>query len=143
MATTFAFFHDAALTTEVTAADPIDVTALSPGGAATDVQLWFGSTTADVQVQANSDPGVDDIEISIADSDGVGAGNATTACKLATSQVGLGAAVAGDPLTIGPTLTGGVANAMPFWLRVTNAQTVVGVYTDLSLATNTLIETPV
>jgi hypothetical protein len=143
MAITFKFYHDAALTSEVTSGNPIAITALHPGGSATDVQLWLGSTATDTQAQANSDPGVDDIEISIADSDGGGAGNATTACKLATSQGGLSTAVAGDPLPIGPTLASGVAKAMPFWLRVTNAQTVVGTYTDLSLATNTLVESPV
>ena len=143
MAITFTFYHDAALTSEVTSGNPIAITALHPGGSATDVQLWLGSTATGTQAQANSDPGVDDIEISIADSDGGGAGNASTACKLATSQGGLATAVAGDPLAVGPTLASGVVNAMPFWLRVSNAQTVVGTYTDLSLATNTLVESPV
>lgn len=142
MTTSFKFYHDAALTSEVTAANPVEITALHPGGAATDVQLWIGSTETDVQVQATSDPGVDDIEISIADSDGSGAGNADTACKLATSQAALAAAVAGDPLAIGPTLTSGTGNAVTFWLRVTNAQATVGVYTDLSLETNGLTEVP-
>lgn len=143
MATTFKFYHDSALSSEVTAANPVEITALHPGGAATDVQLWIGSTETDTQAQATSDPGVDDIEISIADSDGGGAGNATTACKLATGQAGLAAAVAGAALAIGPTLTSGVANAVTFWLRITNAQATVGVYTDLSLETNDLTETPV
>lgn len=143
MTTTFKFYHDSALTSEVTAANPVEITALYPGGSATDVQLWIGSTATDTQVQATSDPGVADIEISIADSDGGGSGNADTACKLATSQGGLAAAVAGDPLAIGPTLTSGVGNATTFWLRVTNAQATVGVYTDLSLETNGLTETPV
>lgn len=142
MATSFKFYHDSALTTEVDASNPIEIAAVHPGGTYTDVQLWLGSVDADVQVQADSDPGVDDIEIAIVDADGGGTGNADTACKLATSQVGLAAAVAGDPLAIGPTLASGVANAYPFWLRVSNAATVVGVYTDLSLETNDLIESP-
>lgn len=53
----------------------------------------------------------------------VGASHQTTEVKLATTQVGLDAAVAGAPLTVGTSVLGGAANAYEFWMRVTNAVT--------------------
>ena len=142
MATSFKFFHDAALTSEVTSANPIQISHVYPGGAASDVQLWLGCTDAALQTEADSDPGVDDIEISISDADGGGTGNASTAVKLATSQGGLAGATAGAALAIGPRISGGVAGAFAFWLRFTNAATAAGAYTDIGLLTNTLRDSP-
>lgn len=142
MAISFKFYYDAALTSEVNAANPIEISAIYPGGPYTDVQLWLGSATATNEVQAESDPGVDNISISIVDSDGALLGNETTAVKLATSQGGLSGASAGAALAVGATLYGGIAGAFPFWMRFDNAQALVGTYTDISLTTNSMLESP-
>ena len=142
MSTSFKFFHDAALTTAVSSANPIQISHIYPGGATTDVQLWLGCADADLVTEADSDPGVDDIEISISDGDGGGTGNASTAVKLATAQSGLAGATAGAALAVGPSISGGVAGAFAFWLRFSNAAATAGVYTDISLVTNTLRDSP-
>jgi hypothetical protein len=143
MAITYAFFHDSALTEEITALNPITATqdendTLAP----VDVQIWFGSATAGSQVQADSDPGVDDIEVSIADSNGA-TGQTTTAIRLATSQPGLASATPGAALAIGTSVSAGSANAVAFWVRIDDGTGTYGSYTDLSLQTNTLRQTPV
>jgi hypothetical protein len=140
MAITFKFYHDAALTQEVTALNPIAATqdtanSLGP----VDVQLWFGSVTASVKVQATSDPGVDQISITPTDSAG-GSGEPATALKLATSQAGLTGATAGAALSAGVTINSGTSNAFAFWVRIDDATAAVGAYTDLSLDTNDLTE---
>ena len=61
--------------------------------------------------------------------------------KLAATQGGLAAAVAGDPLNLGLTIIGGVGNAVSFWVRATDPDFVVQTTTQLSLAMNTLNET--
>jgi hypothetical protein len=138
MAITFSFYFDSALTQPVSSGDPIPFT--FEGAGSGDVQLWFGSTTSSVKVQATSDPGTDSITITPTDSDS-GTGEPNTAIKLATSQGGLTAATAGAALAIGTTVNSGTGGAFSFWLRVTNVLTTVGVYTDLSLLTNNLTET--
>ena len=134
MPITFAFFHDAALTTPVNAGNPIT----GPG----DKQLWLGSTTANVKARALANPGVDPIEIQVADSNS-GSGQATTAARLATSQSGLAAATPGTDLEVGPQILSGVANAYPFWLRLTDQTGITGSYTDLSLVHTDITEGPV
>lgn len=131
---TFAFYHDAGLTTPVNSGNPV----IGPG----DVQLWWGSNTADVRARALSDPGVDPIEISIADSN-AGSGQPTTAVKLATSQAGLASATAGAALEIGAQVLSGVAGAFTFWARLTDATGVTGSYSDLSLIHTDIQEDPV
>jgi hypothetical protein len=137
MSGTFNFFTDAALTVALS-------TDLQASGSSSDFRLWFGSAaTADAyQVQASSDPGVDQIEISITDS-APGTGHANTAVKLALSESGLATAVAGDPLDIGTSVTSGAANAVEVWVRVTDAIGSLTVSTELGLTTNTLEESAV
>ena len=141
MATTFKFYHDSALTQPVTTSSPITATqdtanSLSP----VDVQLWLGSTTSSVKVQASSDPGTDTINITPTDA-ASGSGEPNTAIKLATLQSGLTAATAGAALSAGTTINSGSGSAFSFWMRIDDATATVGVYTDLTLETNTLIET--
>jgi hypothetical protein len=138
MAITFGFFFDSALTQPVSSGDPIPFS--FEGAGSGDVQLWFGSLTSSVKVQATSNPGTDSITITPTDSDS-GTGEPNTAIKLATSQGALTAATAGASLAIGTTINSSTGSAFPFWARITNALTTVGVYTDLSLATNDLTET--
>lgn len=140
MALSFNFYFDAALTQPVTAETPIS--AAFTGAASTDLQLWFGSTASSTQVQDLTTPGTTPISISPSDS-AAGSGQPDTALKLSTSQAGLDTATAGATLEIGTTVLSGVANAFPFWLRISNALTAVAVYTDLSLITSEIIESPV
>lgn len=140
MAITFKVYHDSALTTPVTAGDPIAAT--FDGAGSSDVQLWFGSTTSSVKVQVTSNPGVTPITLTPTDA-ASGSGQPATAIKLATTQGALASATAGAALSIGATVTSGTANAFSFWVRLTNALTVVGAYTDLTLETPALTESAV
>jgi len=143
MAITFGFFHDALLTQPVAGGTPIAATQAADNSiAAVDKPLWFGSPTPSKKAQVSSSPGVAQIAVSIADSAG-GSGLATTAIKLATTQGGLAGATAGAALNIGATVTSGTANAVALWARIDAPAIAAGVYTDLSLTTQTLVETTV
>lgn len=143
MAVSIKFYHDAALTQEVNSADPLyalqdTVNSLAP----VEKQVWLGSTATGTVFKANSNPGVDNIAVSAADSDGA-TGQTTAAVKLATTSGGLATATAGAPLTVGTTLNSGVAGAFTFWVQLDDQAAAIGAYTDLSLTTNSLNETPV
>lgn len=143
MAVSLKFYSDAALTQEVNAASPIyalqdTANSLTP----VQKQLWLGSTATGTVFKATSNPGVADIVISVTDSNGV-TGQTTAAVKLATTQAGLAAAVAGASLTVGPTRNSGVSNAFTFWTQLDDVAAAVGSYTDLGLTTNALNEDPV
>lgn len=134
----FGIYHDSALTTPVETGTPVPSNSL----ALQDVQLWAGSANAAWKLQAESAPGVDAITLTPTDS-ASGSGQPYTAVKLATSQAGLDAAVAGAALDIGNTVTGGAGNAFPFWVRVVPTLTVADVFTNLSLQSNAVVESPV
>lgn len=143
MAVTFKFYHDSALTQEITSGNPLtaiqDAAGLLP---AVDKTIYFGSVTVGNKVQAVSDPGVDPVSISIVDAD-AGTGAPATEFKLALSSGGLAAAVAGAALDLSHTINSGVANAVPIYTRRDSSLSVAGTYTDISLQTNSLTETPV
>jgi len=147
MALTFKIFSDAALTTEQVG----NLVATQNADSSTppiEFQLWFGSLgsagadTADRKVQADSDPGVDAVELTVVDS-APGSGHEATEVKLALTQGGLAGAVAGDPLSLGVTVTSSIANATEFWVQVDDATGVVGTSTELSVDTVLLRETDV
>ncbi len=102
-----------------------------------DFQFFYGSLVADVKAEANSNPGVDNIVISVDDSD-PGNNHEDTEIKLATTQGGLAAATPGASLTVGTEVLSGDANDFELWVRVTNAVTTVSTITELSIATNTV-----
>lgn len=145
----FTFYHDSAgapnfsrplKTLDELLAD-IDIDA----GGAPEKRIWFGSDIAGSKVEANSNPGVDQIAVSINDSN-LGNSNVATRVKLATTQAGLPGAVAGASLNIGTVVNGGSANAKEIWVRYTgpaneNAGVAIS-YTDLSLRPNALKHTP-
>lgn len=142
MAISFSFFHDSALTQPVDAENPITATqdttnSMDP----VDVQIWFGSTATGMVATAESDPGVDDILVTIVDADDE-TGEPDTAVSLATSQVGLDTATPGASLSLGTSIESGSANAIAFWVRIDDATEEAGAYTDLSLVTNDLAEDP-
>lgn len=143
MAVSLKFYSDAALTQEVNSGDPVyalqdTVNSLAP----VQQQLWLGSTATGTVFKATSNPGVDDIAVSVTDSNGA-TGQTSAAIKLATTQGGLTSAVAGDPLTVGTSITSGVSNAFTFWIELNDVAAAVGSYTDLGITTNDLNEDPV
>lgn len=143
MAVSFKFYHDSALTQEITAGNPITATQDTLGTIApVDKHIYFGSTATSTQAQADSNPGVDQVYVDIVDA-ASGSGEPDTALKLATTQAGLDSATAGSSLNIGTTINSGSGSAVSVWLRIDDATATVGSYTDLSLQTNTLLETPV
>lgn len=166
-----------------------------------DLTVYFGSTDSTVQLQANSNPGVDDIVLTPTDTledwevatgyslgdliepttpnglvykcttagtshaateptwPTVGIGSTVsdntvvwtlmgdrhelTEIKLALDSGDLGAATPGDPLNLGNTILGGVAEALPIYIRITNAVTTVRNNTpdpELALYLNEVIE---
>ena len=139
--TTQVFYTDSGLTTPLSAA--LSVLQKTDGSIGpVDLQLRLGIDDAGLKLQANSDPGVDQIVISPVDAD-AGNGNPVTSVTLATTQLGLDSAVAGDPLNAGTTIVGGAGGAFEFWARVEDLTDTVGTYTDLSIETNDLDILPV
>lgn len=126
----FQFWNDAALTV-AGASNPVQQSDNSI--APVQEQKWLGRPDGNFLYQADSNPGVDNIVISIVSS---GAGQPTTAIKLAITQAGLATATAGAPLTVGTSMQSGVANAFTFWAQYDDALLVAGTYANLSLKTN-------
>lgn len=65
---------------------------------------------------------------------------------LALTEPDLGTNVAGDPLDIGPTILGGVVNAVEVWIRVENAVTRVESntgYPEVGININEVVETAI
>lgn len=140
MAITLKFYHDSGLTSEVTVANPITASQDVAGTIGpVQKQVWVGSTTASRKFRANSNPGVDQIALSIVDA-AAGSGEPATMMKLATTQAGLAGAVAGASLNLGTQILSGVANAISFWLEIDDQTAAVGNYTDVTPQTNILLE---
>lgn len=89
--------------------------------------------------QATSNPGVDDIVLSIVDS-AAGSGHESSEVKLAESSAGLDTATAGAPLNFGTEILKGAANKKTVYARVDDATGVVGTETELSLQFNDVTE---
>ena len=107
------FYSDAALLNEITS---LKATTYPD----TTFRVFYGSTDDTMKIEAQSDPGVDDLQIMVEDTT-PGSGHETTAVKLADSESGLTSAVSGDPIVIGTFLNGGAGGAFEFWVRVTDA----------------------
>jgi len=137
MATSLKFYTDATLTTEVTTLT-IDQVA---DGSTPDVDkvVYLGSTDAAATFEANSNPSVDQIEASIVDANPV-SGVEPSNIKLALSQGALGAAVAGDPLDLGTSISGGVGNDVPIYIR-SDTPVLASTNTDITIETNEILET--
>lgn len=131
------FYSDAGLTTPATG---IFVTQAADGAApAEDRVVYLGSTASGKKFRANSDPGVDPIIVSVADA-ASGSGVQATHVKLATTAGGLDTALGGQALALGTQLLSGVANAQAVHVRIDTPALAVGVYNDISLTLNTLVE---
>jgi hypothetical protein len=103
-----------------------------------DLVAYFGDLDASRVWKAASDPGVDDIVVTVFDSEG-GESLLPSVIRLATTQVGLDTATPGAELNIGPSVDGGSANAITIWLRFDTNVFDAGLYDNLSLAVNALV----
>lgn len=138
MAGTFKFYTDAGLTTEfVPGTDTLGPVTDPPE----DFVLYFGSTESGRQVQADSDPGTDPVQIQIADA-ASGSGVETTDVKLAATNGGLDSATAGAALDLAATVLSGVGNAEPIHVRVSYSGSIVN-DENVSVRTVDLVETAV
>jgi len=125
---TFAWYSDAGLTAPLTRADFVR------GSTATPVNriAYFGSTTAGKKLQKVSNPGVDPVQVTVADS-GLGSGVEAADVKLALTFAGLDSATGGAPLSIGTTILSGAANSVAVFIRITSAITTPSNSDDASL----------
>lgn len=197
---TFKLYTDSGLTTEYSGLSQLThQTDLSDGDQ--DFTFYLGSNTASRQLEANSNPGVDDITLTPTDTlddwaattayilgnrvepttpntyvyecttagtsggseptwptaaigdtvvDGtvvwtlVSKRHEITEITLALSAAALDTNVAGDPLAVATTVTSGVGNAVPIYMRVTNAVTTVESttgYPEIEVYVNQVVET--
>lgn len=131
---TFKIYTNAGLTTEFTGSLSASQNANGSTGRQ-DFQLWLGSVAASKTLQADSNPGVDQIALSVVDS-AVGTGHPASEIKLATTQGGLAGATGGASLNLGTAISSGVGNAVTFWVGITDSTGVVGTSTELSITSN-------
>ncbi|MCO6442265.1 MAG: hypothetical protein J5I81_14590 [Nitrococcus mobilis] len=95
MAVTFDFYSDAALTTVLTELATVHL--IDGSGSPQDRKVYLDSPQASRKAQADSQPDVDPITVSVIDAD-TGAGGSVNAVRLATTQVGLDSATPGAAL---------------------------------------------
>lgn len=130
------FFTDSGLSTPAARAFALQA---SDGSAPpADAVYYIGDPDSSRAWKAASDPGVDDITVSITDSAG-GTSLLPAKLKLALTQGDLVSATPGAALDIATEITGGTANAVAVWVRVDSDVFAAGVYDNLSLATNDMI----
>ena len=130
-------YTDAACTSAVGASVPVAAFTDHSEGAQdflfylADVEADAGDT-GDYEVVASSNPVVDNIVLTPADGDPVG-GQSVSELKLSTTLLGLDSATAGDPLSLGTTITAGESGAVEVHARFENTRTVVGIASDLTI----------
>ena len=135
---TFGIYTNSGLTTAFTGS--ITASQNSDGSTgAQDFNLFIGSTASGKTLQADSNPGVDQIALSISDA-ASGSGHPATDIKLALLQSSLSGATAGASLNLGTSILSGAGNSKSFWIRITDSTHVVGTSTELSITTNLLRE---
>ena len=130
---TWKFYADPGMTAQLASL----LQQLPDTGGSVEAIIYFGSTASGKTLQAASAPGTDPITITPADSAG-GAGLAASALRLALSYAGLDAAAPGAGVSVGTSLSSGAPVAV--YVRLTLPATMQGSYTDLALATNSVIE---
>ena len=135
---TFALYTDSALTTAFTGSLSASQNVDGSTGRQ-DFTLYIGSTVSGKTLQADSNPGVDQIILSVNDS-AIGTGHPASEVKLALLQSGLAGATGGASLNLGTSILSLPANAKQFWVGITDSTHVLGTSTELSLSTNLLRE---
>lgn len=142
MATTCKLWHDAGATNPVETLDEIVHQLASDGSSgAVDKVVYLGSAGGSGYHRAESNPGVDNIVLSLVDNN-AGAGGVVTHYKLALSQGGLAGATAGAPLVVGAQIARGVTGLVPIYIRATVTSFPAGDYTDVVIASNNIIDEP-
>lgn len=136
MAISLGFFNDAALTVPVTTLTFIH--AIDDSLPFVKQRVFLGSPTGTSTFQAASNPGVDDIEVSISDPN-LPDGFDFDMVKVAASSLALDSAIPGDPFVIGPQILGGAGNGVEVWFQVIDTNLLQGTYT-LIPTTNTVAE---
>lgn len=140
MTVSLQFYQDAALTTPITT---LSVTQNADGSTGpVDNVVYLGSTATSHKFEAASNPGVANIQVSVADSN-TSSGAPASDVTLALSQAALATNTPGAALTIGTQILSGSSNAVPVYVRVQDSTGTVGTYTDLSLTTNQVEESAV
>lgn len=99
-------------------------------------QVFLGTNDA-ATFEALSDPGVDQIVLSITDA-APGSGQEATSLKLASTLAGLATAVAGDPLNLGTSISTGAAGAKEVWIEWDDTTGVQATDLNLYLGLNAL-----
>lgn len=138
MTTSLKAYADAALSAVVSNPDILQKSDGSTG--AQDFVLYLGSVLAGKKIEAQSNPGVDDIVLSVVDASG-GSGQAASSVRLSLTAGGLSSATPGASLVLGQEILSGADNAVAVHVRVQASNLAVGTYGDLSLQTNELVET--
>jgi hypothetical protein len=135
---TFKIYNNSNLTTEFTGF----ITANQNVDGSTGMQKfqkWIGSTASGRTLQAESNPGVDQIVLSVTDA-AAGSGHPVSDISLALTSVGLDSATPGASLNLGTSILSGVVNAKEIWIGVEDSTGVVGTSTELTVTTNLLRE---
>lgn len=138
MALTFGFYTDPGLTTPVRASLFVPQSKTSP--APVDLCIWFGSPALAKLCQSQASPGVAPIAVSVINAT-PGSNSPASDVRLALTQAGLASATPGAALNLPAAVSSGVDNAVPVHIRITNSLTTTGRRSNLSLATQTLVET--
>lgn len=134
----FGFFTDAGLTTPLSGT--LDFAqAIDGSTGAQQAILYFGSLAAGRVLRAASNPGVDEIVISVVDAD-AGTGSPAADVRLALDPTFAGRA-GGDPLSLGVQVSSGAPAAVPVYVEVLDSTGVIGINTDLSLVMTLCEET--
>lgn len=131
-----AFFSDPGLTAPATSL--VAPQADDGSIAAVERRFYLGSAVAGKTFRAASNPGVDPIAVSVADSNGV-TGATAARVRLALTQAGLASATPGAPLVVGTQITS--ASPVSIWARLDGGALAAGMYTDLALVTSPVEET--
>jgi hypothetical protein len=137
MALSFGFFSDSALTTPVLARLPFVQAVSTP--TAVDRVIYFGSLRADRVCKNESNPGVDPVQVTIADA-APASGSTATDVYLALTSGGLNTATGGAALNLPATIAGGVDEAIAIFIRVLDSTHASAVNVDLSLVAASLGE---
>ncbi len=130
------FFEDSGLSLPATRLRAMQ--ASDGSSAAVDVVYYLGAADVDRTWFAASDPGVDDIVVSVVDS-ASGTALLPNTLRLALAAEDLDTATPGAALAIGTAVDPGSGSAVAIHIRVDSAAIAAGLYENLSLATNPLI----
>ena len=133
---TFNIFTDPSLT--IIVAGGINFSHKSDGSTGDVTKVFYIGSPSDLSVLTTTvNPGVDQIIMSATDPDGSAGTPAISNIKMALDLTSLDTVNAGDPLSIGAVINGGIANAVPIYIR---ASLPAG-EGALNISTNDLTET--